>query len=630
MVNQDQLACFKHLKVEDLQQALQSSQRKQTATLLSLPAHIIRKIVSYHLPLADTLTAFVEVSYEWTEHDATSMMQDSCQHWAVTSTGFLQKKAVGQKANVDQNSPLDDSIGHLDPGIGRIADEHLHNRPVVIVMNEMGLSKKLAYVPENPERFKREDQMKQNRGENTKGKKAAVAVMDFQKYHDTKYPDPEIKKTFFFWNEMLPDLDISRIHHLHFKFGDSKFDWYWKWLPRVMLAFCKQKLIDDNPPKQLLLEFEDRQHKHKIQPNGKYVNDVLQTPEAGFRYADSQYKDYERTLKFMEPYLQKLAGRVRISLPYWMANHRYSHRIPKRFGSDAGNDIIFRPFAQDKRYVREWCTGNPLPRPAPLGQTPQPSMSALDFQYNSAEESDVNDDVEVDLEDDKEDEYEAQKTAIERDEASDKEGSSSDDSEEDPDDEQDTSDDEDEDDSDSDSDSDSEDKDDGERKDDENLGGKDGIGGAAPPEYPVNGSSNGTIQDRVSEGGKEDKGDGARKDDVKKQDKVDQDANYQADGEGDGSVRGQAKKLSGKKTGSSTAGVSVVSPAGDYDPASQLEGASSMPVDASDFADTSSPFAFREQPVEVSSSVPMAGSSQRKNAPRGAKKTLNKSTRKGR
>ena len=91
------------------------------------PYNVVRKIVSYHIPLADTLTAFVEVSYEWTEHDATSMMHDSCQHWAVTSTGFLQSKAVRQKANVDQNSQFDDSIGQLYPEIGRIVDEHLHD-----------------------------------------------------------------------------------------------------------------------------------------------------------------------------------------------------------------------------------------------------------------------------------------------------------------------------------------------------------------------------------------------------------------------------------------------------------------------------------------------------------------------
>lgn len=95
------------------------------------------------------------------------------------------------------------------------------------------------------------------------------------------------------------------------------------------------------------------------------------------------------------------------------------------------------------------------------------------FEYNTGKESDVNDDIE--------DEYEAQTTASER-EASDKENCSSDESEGTVDDEQGTTDDE------------SEKDEDG---DDGNEDGKDEIGGAAPPEYPVNGSSNGTIQDRV-------------------------------------------------------------------------------------------------------------------------------------
>ena len=76
-------------------------------------------------------------------------------------------------------------------------------------------------------------------------------------------------------------------------------------------------------------------------------------------YADRQYKDYERTLKFMASWLDELAGRARISLPYWMNDHRYNHRIPTRFGIQAENDVVFRPFAEDSRYVREWCSGGP-------------------------------------------------------------------------------------------------------------------------------------------------------------------------------------------------------------------------------------------------------------------------------
>ena len=77
-----------------------------------------------------------------------------------------------------------------------------------------------------------------------------------------------------------------------------------------MRGFCEQRLNDEtNFPKQLLLESFDRKQKHRYQPNGKYVNNKLEEAEPGFRYADRQFKDYERTLKFMDPWLQELAGR---------------------------------------------------------------------------------------------------------------------------------------------------------------------------------------------------------------------------------------------------------------------------------------------------------------------------------
>ena len=48
--------------------------------------------------------------------------------------------------------------------------------------------------------------------------------------------------------------------------------------------------------------------------------------------------------EFMEPWLKKLGGRVRVSFPYWMETHEYSHRISNRFRDGAGVDIFFRPF----------------------------------------------------------------------------------------------------------------------------------------------------------------------------------------------------------------------------------------------------------------------------------------------
>ena len=70
--------------------------------------------------------------------------------------GFLEDNAVQQKANnVDEDSHFDDSFSQVDPRIGRIMNEYLHHRPVVLFIKEQSCSQKIAYETEHPERYNR-------------------------------------------------------------------------------------------------------------------------------------------------------------------------------------------------------------------------------------------------------------------------------------------------------------------------------------------------------------------------------------------------------------------------------------------------------------------------------------------
>ena len=375
MEDQDPLACLLRLLGEIPLEVSQPAQLKTKASLDTLPDHVVRRILSYSIDRNNSLTAFVKADYDWTQDDATVMMHDSWQHWALYG------------------------IQQINPRFCELALEYVHDRAVVVCVGEASFSEALAYDPENPERIRREPQKKLKRRWNTRARKAALAVQDFQRYHDRV--NPNVTKTFFFWNPMLQDVDLAKIHHLHFTFGHSKFEWYWKWVPRCMRGFCQQRLNDERDfPKQLLLEFFDRKQKHRYRPNGKYVDNKLTKLEPGFRYEDLQFKHYERTLKFMEHWLIKLEGRVRVSFPYWMKAHQYSTRITNRFRDGAGIDVIYHPFKEDERYNREWGSGQAPPRSTPFGPTTQPGpMSELDFYYRSGEESPVDDDIDDNFED---------------------------------------------------------------------------------------------------------------------------------------------------------------------------------------------------------------------------------------
>ena len=402
------------LEDEVLPETTQSIQPEQRASLNSLPDCAILTIGSYLIPLSNPLTAFVKASYQWTEDGATAMMYDSWQPWShylnnmppsaqnLRKPATLRDNLTRQKPNVDLELRFHLAFAQLNGRIRGLMLKHIHDRRCIIFTGELSHSEALLYQPEHPKRYRRDLRRKHFRRRNTNAKKAAVSVQDYQLLQERL--NPIHKQDFIFWDPILRYIDISKLPYLHFKFGYSKYEWYWKWVPRCMIAFCEQRMGEDKQlPKQLLLEFEDRPHGHKFRPNGKYDGKgydlVLVNQEPGTQYADRQYKDYERTLRKMVYWLRVLGERVRISLPYWMEHHKYKNRIPRNFGEKAGNDVIFQPFATDRRYQIEWAsnTSPSSTRTTSLGLRSQYPEGEFEFEYSSSsgEESPVNDEIEL-------------------------------------------------------------------------------------------------------------------------------------------------------------------------------------------------------------------------------------------
>ena len=388
--------------------ASQSVQPNQNASLGHLPANVLRTIISYVSQLSNPLTVVVRAGYYTNEDEAIVIMHDASQNLASYQIEMPEGgHASGKKAlighnpikrnrNVDgPNSPKSfQSIIVLNKRIRDIVVDHVHDRPLILAISEDTFSKGLRYGPENRKRYKRELKSEMKRLMGDEARKATLAVQvweqEWEKYFRSLDPEEQKKeeRKFYRWNPILPNIKPSRTHYLHIKVGESRHDWYWMAIARSIFALWDQRIwFNHECPEYFLLEFEERKNKHSIQPNGRYDKDVLREEEPGFQYRDQQFKDYERTVKLLRPWLKILAGRVWISFPHWMQKHGYSKRVHVRLGHRFGYNIIFRPFAEDGRFNRVWSSGGSLFFPTTLGQRSQNNSSGLDFDYDSGGES---------------------------------------------------------------------------------------------------------------------------------------------------------------------------------------------------------------------------------------------------